>query len=156
MTNPAQPPPYEQQPPPYGQQPPQAQQGGVPSWWRVVALVLAVAVLGLGALAATAMTRGQQDPLGQTAAGSARAACDLIGQVPGSFDLSDDAGEIHTWRLGAAVSLASLAAEQDAKYTDLVEPLRKPSNVMARQYSASTPEFEDAVVDAKAACSARD
>ncbi len=126
---------------------------GVPWWWRPIAVVLGVAVVGLAAFSVT-RSGGGTAATGSDAKGNADAACALMGEVPDAFDITTQ-GDEQLARMGAAETLAQLAAARDAGYKGLADALRAPRAVVSRDFSAEGPAFAQALAEARAACARR-
>lgn len=126
-----------------------------PTAW-IAAAVLAVVVLALVTLILVDGGSGDDDVPGQSAASTARAACELIDQVPEEgFDIGDEANLPHQSRLGAAETLAFLAKDLDSDYESLYEAVRAPRNIAAAEFDWSSDDVVNALADARAACDER-
>lgn len=121
-------------------------------WIVVTALLVLVGVVLLGLL----MRLGKEEPLGESAASSARGACVLIGQVPehGEWtgDESDDDLRLAITKLASASALGDLAAEQDEDYTAIAEQLRAPIMTQTVVFDIRNEEVLDALEAAREAC----
>ena len=119
---------------------------GLVPW--TLAAVLAVAVVVLAVLLAT----GGDEQVGSTGGSSARAACDVLDELPDDPDEdADSLGELQL-RLVAASSLGMLAAEQDDGHADLDDALTRMRLTVAAEFSSDVPEFEEAREDAEGEC----
>lgn len=121
-----------------------------PIGWMAATAVLAVCTVVLAVLLVVRSASGE--PVGATADSSARAACELIEQVPTTFRLSKDQGMVPLSRLAAATTLAYLAKEQDAVKADFQERITKPYQTAQSDFGGTTSRFRAAIRDARQAC----
>ena len=137
------------QPPAAPPPPPPTRDGRAVVLPWTLAGVLAVAVVVLVVLLAT----GKEEEVGSTAESSARATCEVLGQIPDDVDTDDEKGlALLQFRLASAVSLAMLAEEQDGTFADLSEAVNRMRAVFASEFSTDVPEFGEAREDAEDEC----
>lgn len=121
-------------------------------WPMLVAGLVLGLVLGGGGVA-LGWVLSSSGGGGSTAANDADAACALLERMSSELDPSKQLAEYHRW--GAVVSLAAAAAEEDRRYKDLADATRVPMNIVHRSFDGESPEFADAVAEARLACAAR-
>ena len=126
-----------------------------PIGWMAATGVLAVCTIVLAVL--LVVRSGSDEPMAATAGSSARAACELIEQVPtDGFQLSKNEGMVPLSKLGAATSLAFLAEEQDAGLEDFRKQISAPYQTAQRDFGGKTPDFRKALDQARQACDGLD
>lgn len=127
-----------------------------PTGWIVATCVLAVVAI---ALAVVVLTADGDETVGTSADSSARAACELIGQVPeDGFEMTGDGDDYppDMSRLAASETLLLLASAEQDGYDDLYETVQKPRLVASQEFDATGDEFVDALADARDACGEED
>lgn len=128
--------------------------------WKVLAglLALACAVLAFLLLRPTSEAEAETEG-GPTATAEATGAlaCEMLGEVS---PVSEGQAESKTtfvqqYRLGTIGALGMLAAEQDDSFEDFSKKLQGPSTAYSATFSMDSPEFHDALEQAKATCADR-
>lgn len=118
----------------------------------VAGLVLGL-VLGGGGVALGWVLSSSGGGDSNSAVADADAACALLERMSSELDPSKQLAEYHRW--GAVFSLASAAAEEDERYKELADAMKTPVTIVQRTFDGQSPEFVDAVAEARLACTAR-
>ena len=123
-----------------------------PTRWIAATCILGAVVIAL--VATLAIRTASSGDVGESADGSAGAACAVLEQIPddGFEDPASDDARINMMRLSSAVSIGMLAAEQDDSFQDLSEAFIEPQRVGGTEFDYNGDGFVSAIGDARDAC----